>query len=187
MTPVPLPVANPPRHAWFKAGLFALLAGNTAAYLVSGTTTEAVDAVSWLVLLLLFELETDFGWSSRGRWAASAARGIRLVAAAAVLLAADGYLREQEWLDAINAGLWIAIVIMLESQVRFPAAAARRRTGFTVAASLLYGGLGLLVAAWIGQGEWFDAYDALLWLAALVVIEMNIMRELRRSGHRQAG
>ena len=49
------------------------------------------------------------------------ARRLRLVAAAAVLAAAAGYVREREWLDAINAGLWIAIVIMFEWQVRFPA------------------------------------------------------------------
>jgi hypothetical protein len=29
------------------------------------------------------------------------------------------------------------------------------------------------------QGEWFDAYDALLWLAALIVIEMNILRRVQ--------
>ena len=107
---------------------------------------------------------------------------VRLVAAAAVAAAAAGYLREREWLDAINAGLWIAIVVMFEWQVRFPAAAGRRRVAFKTAAAVLYAGLGALVAIWLWRGEWMDAYDALLWLAALVVIELNILRGLSRSG-----
>ncbi len=178
----PLPAVNPPRHAWFKAGLFALLAVNTAAYAAYGTASEALDALAWLVLLVLFELETDFGWGARGGWTAGAVRGLRLVAAAAVVAAAAGYVREREWLDAINAGLWIAIVVMFEWQVRFPAAVGRRRVAFKTAAAVLYVGLGALVAIWLWRGEWMDAYDALLWLAALVVIELNILRALGRSG-----
>ena len=144
---------------------------------------EALDALAWLVLLVLFELETDFGWGARGGWTAGAVRGTRLVAAAAVAAAAAGYVREREWLDAINAGLWIAIVVMFEWQVRFPAA-GRTAAGSVQnsCAAVLYAGLGVLVAIWMWQGEWIDAYDALLWLAALVVIEMNILRALGRSG-----
>jgi hypothetical protein len=31
----------------------------------------------------------------------------------------------------------------------------------------------VLVGAWAWRGEWFDAYDALLWLAAFVLIELE--------------
>jgi hypothetical protein len=171
-----VPTTDRPAYLWFKAGLFALLACNTAAYLISGTLSEGLDSVAWLVLLLLFELETDFGWGAHGGWTAGAIRGSRLVAAAAVAAAAAGYVREQEWLDAINVGFWIAIVIVLESQVRFPATAVNHRMAYAAAAGLLYTGLGVLAIIWMWQGEWFDAYDALLWLAALIVIEMNILR-----------
>ena len=44
----------------FKAAVFALLACNTAYYLLGGTLTKAVDALAWLTLLALFALETGF-------------------------------------------------------------------------------------------------------------------------------
>jgi hypothetical protein len=29
---------------------------------------------------------------------------------------------------------------------------------------------------WAGRGEWFDAYDAMLWLVAFATIEINVLR-----------
>jgi hypothetical protein len=172
--------AGAPSYWCLKAAVFALLAGNAAIYLLSGTVSEALDATAWLALLVLFELETDFGERIGEGRGATAIRGVRLLAAAAVVAAAIGYVREREWLDAVNSGLWIAIVVLLEVQVRYPRAAALHRAGFAAAATIFYAGLGTLVFAWMWQGEWFDAYDALLWLTALVIIEMNILQNLRR-------
>jgi hypothetical protein len=177
-----VPAADRPGHLWFKAGLFALLACNAVVYIASGTLSEALDSVAWLVLLVLFELETGFGWGARGGWTAGAIRGTRLLAAAAVAAAAVGYAREEEWLDAANLTLWILIVIVLETRISFPALAARARTPLAVAAVVLYAGLGAVAVAWTWQGEWFDAYDALLWLAALAVVEMNLLRRVAGRG-----
>jgi hypothetical protein len=33
-----------------------------------------------------------------------------------------------------------------------------------------------MVLAWLWRGAWLDAYDALLWLIAFMVIEINILR-----------
>jgi len=181
-----VPSTARPTHIWLKAGLFALLACNAIVYTRSGTLSEALDTTAWLVLLVLFELETDFGWVARGGWQASAVRGARLIAAAAVTAAAAGYVAEKEWLDAINAGLWIALVVVFESQVRFPALAVRHGLAYTVAACVFYAGLGALALVWMWRGEWFDAYDALLWLAALVIVEMNILRKLARPSSQAA-
>ena len=167
-------------RSWFKAAIFALLACNAAIYMATGTLSEALDATAWFTLLVLFYIETEFGERLRESNTAAIVRGVRLVAATAVVAAAIGYVREKEWLDAINSGLWIAIVALLEIQVRYPRAAARHRTGFAAAAAIFYAGLGALVLAWMWQGEWFDAYDALLWLTALVIIEMNVLQNLRR-------
>ena len=169
---VPTPAAG---YAWFKASLFALLGCNAAAYIYSGTLSEALDTAAWLVLLVLYELETDFGGRFREGRTGAAVRGVRLLAAAAVCAAAIGYARNEEWLDAINSGLWIAVVILLEVEVRHPNAVATSRRQFVGAVAALYAGLGAMVLTWIWRGEWFEAYDALLWLAALVVIEMNIL------------
>lgn len=167
-------------HWWFKATLFALLGCNAAAYILSGTWSEAVDTTAWLVLLVLYELETDFGGRFREGRTVAAFRGARLLAAAAVCAAAIGYIRNEEWLDAINSGLWIAIVILLEVEVRHPGAVAAHRGRYLGAVAALYAGLVSMVLTWFWRGEWFEAYDALLWLAALAVIEMNILEGVRR-------
>ena len=163
-------------YRWFKITLFTLLASNAAVYVGSGTFNQALDSIAWLILLTLFGLETGFaGRFGKGR-AAVAIRGARLAAAAAILAAAVGYVHEKEWLDAINIGLWIAVVGLLEFQVRHPAAVAQRRAALATAAATLYCGLGAIVLVWLWQGERFDAYDGLLWLAAFEVIEMDLLR-----------
>lgn len=165
-----------PTYWWFKATVFALLAWNTAVFLFSGTLSEALDATAWLVLLVLFELETGYGERFRGGGATASIHGARLAAAAVVGTAAIGYVHENEWLDAINSGIWIAVVTLLEIEVRHPGAVVRHRAWFAAVAATLYSGLGALVLVWLWWGEWFNAYDALLWLIALVTIEINVLR-----------
>jgi hypothetical protein len=158
----------------FKAAAFVLLAANLALYALLGRPNELVDAAAWIVLLALFEIETAHG-------ARLSARQVRLIhflrlpAAAGVLAAAAGYLLESEWLDAANAWLWLAVVALLEIEVRAPQAVGRRREPFLVAVVVLYSALLLLVPAWLWQGEWLDAWDATLWLAAFFAIELNVL------------
>jgi hypothetical protein len=160
----------------FKTAMFALLAGNTAYYLVAGTWSKGLDALAWLALLVLFELETGRGNRLRGDAAAFAIRVMRLAAAAAVCAAAIGYFYESDILDAVNAALWIAVVVLLESELRFAEAFARHRIRFAAVATLLYAGLAVLIPLWAWRGEWFDAYDALLWLLAFAMIEMDVLQ-----------
>ena len=159
-----------------RIALFALLVCNTAYYLVASTLSKGLDATAWLVLLALFALETGVPGSMRTRGATIAVRGARLAAAAAVLAAGIGYVVERDWLDAVNTALWIAIVAMLEFEVRRPLAVARYRVWFAATATMLYAGLGLLVCAWLWRREWFDAYDALLWLLAFALLEMDVLK-----------
>lgn len=160
------------RH--FKTAVYALLATNLALYALFGSANELVDSIAWIALLALFEIETAHG-------AGLSAREVRLVhvlrlgAGAGVLAAAAGYLVEMEWLDAANAWLWVAVVVMLEIEVRYPAAAGRRREAFLIAAVVLYSALLLLVPVWAWRGDWLDAWDAALWLAAFFVIELNML------------
>jgi len=53
-------------------------------------------------------------------------------------------------------------------------------------ATTLYAGLGALVLVWAWRGEWFDAYDALLWLIAFVTIEIDVL-QISRAQHPGAG
>ena len=235
-----------PWYPGFKAAVFALLACNTAYYLLGGTLTKALDALAWLTLLALFALETGFdgafgalkprptavpnaiavgrgfiaplrmiasvvrrlrarprdtlaerpvagtgakarcpqtaGFASNesARRAMAAIHGLRLAAAAAVGAAAIGYAWQNEWLDAVNTALWIAVVVLLEFEVRYPGAVARHRAWIATTAATLYAGLGALVMVWAWHREWFDAYDAALWLTAFAMIEMDVLRVSRR-------
>ncbi len=167
-------------RAWFKAGLIALLVANTSVYLWRGTPSEALDSLAWLVLLLSFEAETGRNGLRIGPRAALFLRSSRLVAAAALVGATIGYFRDEEWLDVANLALWIAVVALLEAQVRSPGLAAQRRTAFTGLAVALYSALATVPLAWAWRGEWFNAWDAALWLIAFVTIEMNLFQKLRR-------
>lgn len=163
----------------FKGALFALLAGNTAVYLVTGTRSEAFDSLSWLVILVSFELESERPELFRKRWSRFALRGVRLLAAAALAAAAIGYFLTREWLDAANIGLWVGVVCLLEIEVRRPDAVMRHRIGFMAATTVLYTGLVGLALAWLLHGEWFDAYDAALWLVAFATLEMGLLGQIR--------
>ncbi len=162
-----------------KGALLALLAGNSAVYLISGTLSEALDSLAWLVLLVSFALETGRRELLRGRWSRIALRGARLLAAAALAAAAIGYFRGKEWLDVINVGLWMGVVALLEFEVRRPDAVMRHRGRFIAAATVLYSGLLGLVLAWLLRGEWFAAYDAALWVAAFATLEMGLLSQFR--------
>jgi len=185
-------------YRWIKAAVFALLVLNSGVYLASGTFSEGMDSIAWLTLLALFELET--GRKKLGRTpflsnthsvirgakeasekvcvpfsALAAVHGIRLACVAAIGVAAAGFLYNSEWLDAANSGLWIAVVVLLEVGVRRPATVAAQRARFTAAAAMLYAGLTAVVLVWLWRGEWFDAYDAALWLVAFATIEVNVL------------
>jgi hypothetical protein len=180
MRPGPAP-AEPRAHAaflWVKAALFSALALNCALYVARGTVNEALDAVAWLTLLVLFELETGRHIPAHGR-AAAAVRGLRLAAAAVVVVAAVGFVRDANTLAAANAWLWLAVVVLLEVEVRRPQLVARRRARFTRIATVVYGALAALVLVWAWRGHWLDAWDALAWLAAFAVIELDVLRVRR--------
>lgn len=163
----------------FKIVVFALLVGNTAYYLVAGTPSKGFDAVAWLVLLALFALQTGFSAHLSTSRAAAAIRIARLIAALGVCAAGAGYIVERDSLDAINTVLWIAVVVLLEFEVRRPRAVARHHIWFAASAGALYTGLAVLVLIWAWRGEWMDAYDALLWLIAFATIEMDVLTVTR--------
>ena len=164
------------RDSWFKAAVFALLVLNTGIYLASGTISEALDSIAWLTLLALFELETGRARALRTGTAVEIVRAIRFVCAAAIVIAAAGYVYDGAWIDAANTGLWIAVVVLLEFEVRRPVAVAAHRARHTAASATLYAALLVVALVWLWRGEWFDAYDAALWLVAFATIEMNVLR-----------
>jgi hypothetical protein len=164
------------RAAVIKPAIFALLAINAGIYATAGRFSEGLDAFAWFALLALFEIETRFPHWTRMSRNAIVLDLLRLVAAAGVAIAAFSFIRENEWLDATNAWLWIGVVVVLELQVRAPLFAARHRKACTAASLTLYVVLAAVALAWLLRGEWLDGYDALLWISAFALIEMDLLR-----------
>ena len=160
-------------HPHLGAVIFGLLACNTIYYIVAGRLSEALESAAWYVLLILFILETTC--ERLHRWALAALRGVRLLATLAIAVTAVLYVREKEWLDATNLLLWIAVVALLEVEVR-RAVVTTHRKAFTIAAASLYTALGILVTAWLTIGKWMNAWDAALWLAAFGLLEVDVLR-----------
>lgn len=159
-----------------RSTILVLLAANVAAYAMTGRASETLDALAWFALLLLFTVETRRpAWASIAR-NARALDALRLAAAAAVLWAALVFVREREWTDALNAWLWIGVVVVLELEVRAPVWLAQRRRALAALSWSLYAALAAVAAAWLLQGEWLDAWDALLWIAAFALLEMDLLR-----------
>ncbi|HEY0338626.1 MAG TPA: hypothetical protein VGC70_14885 [Burkholderiales bacterium] len=139
--------------------------------------SKAIDASAWLVLLALFQGETHFEGHLRSAGRKRVLRAVRLAAGAGVVVAAAGYIAENNALDALNSALWIAVVVLLEMEVRYRETVQRARLPFSSVAACLYGALALIVLVWAVRGQWFDAYDALLWLVAFATIEVNLVGE----------
>jgi hypothetical protein len=159
-------------HARLQAAIFALLACNTIYYIAAGRFSEALESVAWYGLLILFLLETSRPPGARAR---ALVRGLRLLATLAILASAVLYVREKEWLDATNLFLWVAVVALLEIEVRQTTLVVAHRRAFTLVAVLLYAALGVLVLIWLTRGEWMDAWDAALWFAAFGVLELGLL------------
>lgn len=162
-------------HA-IKPAIFALLAINAGIYATTGRFSEGLDAFAWFALLALFEIETrNPRWTRIPRHALTLDL-LRLLATAGVAIAAFSFIREKEWLDAANAWLWIGVVAILELQVRAPLFVTRHRSAFTRVSMTLYGALAAVALIWLLRGEWLDGYDALLWITAFALIEMDLLR-----------
>ena len=162
-------------HARTQAAIIALLACNTIYYIVAGRVSQALDSVAWYALLILFLLETLSARPLTAR-ARTANHCLRLLATMAIAASAVLYVREQEWLDATNLLVWVAVVALLEIEIRRPAVVTAHRQAFTLTAGLLYAVLTILVVVWLSHGNWMDAWDAALWLAAFGALELDVLR-----------
>ena len=164
----------------FKAAVVALLAANAVYFAVAGTASKALDAGAWLALLILFEVETAYGDRLRRGRRRLVVRAARLAAAAAVIAAAVGYLFEDNLLDAVNSAIWIAVVLLLEFEVRWPHIVARARTTFCRDGGYAVRGPRLAGDRMGSPGRVVRcAYDAALWLIAFATLELDVMNITR--------
>jgi len=87
-------------------------------------------------------------------------------------------IRALAWVDVVNAGVWLIVVIVLEVDVqlqeknRFEGLALRLSNGMKI---ILYSMLLLAAVYWGFKGDFVDFWDAFLWLVAFFFIELNVV------------
>lgn len=86
-------------------------------------------------------------------------------------------IRYLAWVDVINAGVWLLVVLVLEIDVRLQERDRLKGLALTMsnaAKVVLYALLLLAAIYWGLKGDFVDFWDALLWLVAFVFIELNV-------------
>ena len=161
----------------------------------------SIDTAAWMILLLLFELETcQLSDEVLKRPIGFAIRGLRALCYMVIVYAFTGYLGKAlgfglyvpagamdacalvqatrlAWVDVVNSGTWLLIIALLELDVRlgvkglFP--------GWFEATNLrakylLYAVIVGAAMYWGIFGTFLDFWDAFLWIAAFVFIERNV-------------
>jgi len=81
------------------------------------------------------------------------------------------------WVDVINAGVWLLVVLVLEIDVRLQdrnmlVGAALKIS--SLSKYVLYSTLFLAAGYWAFNGDFVDSWDAFLWLVAFIFIELNV-------------
>jgi hypothetical protein len=81
------------------------------------------------------------------------------------------------WVDVINAGVWLLVVLNLEIDVRLQEKGKLDGTILKIsncAKFVIYSVLFLAAVYWGLKGDFVDFWDAFLWLVAFVFIELNV-------------
>lgn len=81
------------------------------------------------------------------------------------------------WVDVINSGVWLLVVLLLEIDVRLQEHNRYEGTAFVASMGMkgvLYSTLFVAAVYWGIKGDFVDFWDAFLWLVAFVFIEMNL-------------
>ncbi len=160
----------------FKLAIVALLTLNVVIYAIADTLTSAVDALTWLVLLVLYELEAN----DAVPMAENRLHEIRGILIAVIALTFFSYIHDSEWLDVVNSALWFVLIALLELEVRYPDKVFKYRQNYWLATVTVFTGLIAMVIAWAWQSAWLDVYDAILWIVAFASIEVDIFQFLQR-------
>lgn len=81
------------------------------------------------------------------------------------------------WVDVINAGVWLLVVMVLEIDVRLQEHGLLEGIVLklsTLSKFILYATLILAAGYWSVKGDFVDSWDAWLWLVAFIFIELNV-------------
>jgi len=81
------------------------------------------------------------------------------------------------WVDVINAGVWLLVVLVLEIDVRLQERDLLTGLALRVSSTskfFLYATLLFAAIYWAAKGDFVDFWDAFLWIVAFIFIELNV-------------
>lgn len=171
----------------FKYAIYALLAANVYVFFRHATFHEGLDCVGWVMLLAIFEWETR---NEKEPLLPPPGKMIVLAAQAAayglILYAWGKYYLHAQWIDFINASLWLGVVAMITADV-YRRNDKRRRSHWLHHAVkfVLYTGLVAVAVVWGMRGNILNFYDAFLWIVCFFAIELNLLKQVRHAWRRQ--
>ena len=159
-----------------KYSIFSLLLIDMLAYFLTGTLNETLDSLGWLILLGVFEYESiSLHQEYAGPWEKWVLMAVQTLGYGIAIKTMTGYGFEHEWLDLINAGLWLLVCCTLAYDIYVPGDFGGREWRIRNAIKmLLYMGLIACAVTWAVEAEWLDFVDASLWLLCFGLVELNI-------------
>jgi hypothetical protein len=162
-----------------KVAIYATLIVNLVIFVLYGTRNEILENIGWLILLGVFEYETGQpGDDYDAAWKASLVKWAHVLAYALIVLALIGYVYDWDWLNCVNAILWLLVVAALAYDVYAPGAYGGVEWRIRNALKLtLYTGLAALAVWWGYTGSLLDFWDAALWIVCFLVVELNTLRD----------
>jgi len=160
----------------FKLAILVLLTINAVIYAMVDTLTSAIDAWIWLMLLVLYELESN----GAAPMASNTLHAIRNVLIVVIGLVFVSYVHDREWMDVVNSALWFLLIALFELEVRWPNKVSKYRQSYRLATMTVFAGLIAVAINWVWQSSWLAVYDTTLWIVAFASIEMDISQLLKR-------
>ncbi len=158
-------------------GLLILLAVDIVFY-ARTDPLSALDGSAWLGLLLLIDSETRSGLTPFRRALLHAIRFGLILLIVAIFLR---HTLHEDWLDVVNTGLWFAVILVMEWELRHPRRPDSPGWAGVLHRGVLLPGLVGVAGLWVWQGHWLDGWDAILWILAYVIIERDIGLQYRGS------
>ena len=156
----------------FKLVLLFLLSLDVLFYAFWGTLPHFLETLSWLLLLIIYELETLNVKPIVDNIMSIIRNSLIAIIAWCGLM----YALDQTWLDVANFALWFVMIIVFELNMRGPESLKQYQQHYELISYSVLGGLIIVAGIWLFSSAWLDAFDAIIWLITLAVIDLDVFK-----------